>query len=56
MDLLKKLHQDDSAVTAVEYAVMLAMIIIACLAAIGTFGGQVNTMFNNIDTEMDNHF
>jgi pilus assembly protein Flp/PilA len=34
--------------TAVEYAVMLALIIIVCLAAIGTIGTKANTTFTNV--------
>src|SRR4029078_281702 len=34
--------------TAVEYAVMLALIIIVCLTAIGTIGTNANTTFTNV--------
>jgi pilus assembly protein Flp/PilA len=34
--------------TAVEYAVMLALIIIVCLAAITQLGQAVNTTFTNV--------
>jgi len=34
--------------TAVEYAVMLALIIIVCLAAINTLGTNANTTFTNV--------
>jgi pilus assembly protein Flp/PilA len=34
--------------TAVEYAVMLALIIIVCLAAIGSVGTNAKTTFTNI--------
>jgi len=34
--------------TAVEYAVMLALIVIVCLTAIGTIGTNANTTFDNI--------
>lgn len=32
--------------TAVEYAVMLALIIVVCLTAIGTLGKQANNTFS----------
>jgi pilus assembly protein Flp/PilA len=32
--------------TAVEYAVMLALIVIVCLAAIGSIGTNANAKFN----------
>jgi pilus assembly protein Flp/PilA len=34
--------------TAVEYAVMLALIIVVCLAAIATLGSNANTTFSEV--------
>jgi pilus assembly protein Flp/PilA len=34
--------------TAVEYAVMLALIIVVCIAAITTLGQNANNTFNNV--------
>lgn len=34
--------------TAVEYAVMLALIVIVCLAAITAIGDNANTTFQNV--------
>ncbi len=34
--------------TAVEYAVMLALIIVVCLTAINTIGTNANTAFTNV--------
>ena len=34
--------------TAVEYAVMLALIIVVCLVAIGSLGTNAKTTFTNI--------
>ena len=34
--------------TAVEYAVMLALIIVVCLVAIGTLGTNAKTTFTNV--------
>jgi len=36
--------------TAVEYAVMLALIIVVCLVSIQTVGNQANTTFSSIGT------
>jgi pilus assembly protein Flp/PilA len=36
--------------TAVEYAVMLALIVIVCLTAIQQLGSQVNTTFTSAKT------
>jgi pilus assembly protein Flp/PilA len=38
--------------TAVEYAVMLALIIVVCLTAITQLGQAVNTTFTNVTTQM----
>jgi len=49
--LLKKtvrfLKKEDGP-TAVEYAVMLALIIVVCIAAITTLGKNANSTFGNI--------
>jgi pilus assembly protein Flp/PilA len=34
--------------TAVEYAVMLALIIVVCIAAITTLGSNANQVFSNV--------
>ena len=34
--------------TAVEYAVMLALILVAILAAVANIGGETSEMYNNI--------
>lgn len=38
--------------TAVEYAVMLALIIVVCLIAISTVGQQANNTFSNIGNKL----
>lgn len=38
--------------TAVEYAVMLALIVIVCLASIRLIGTNANTTFGNIATAL----
>ena len=38
--------------TAVEYAVMLALIIIVCLGAISTIGQNANTTFETVAGEL----
>ena len=38
--------------TAVEYAVMLALIIVVCIGAITTLGQKANTTFNTIDNAL----
>jgi pilus assembly protein Flp/PilA len=38
--------------TAVEYAVMLALIIIVCLTAIGSIGTNANQTFNDVAAKL----
>ena len=38
--------------TAVEYAVMLALIVIVCLTAIRSVGTNANTTFESVATEL----
>ncbi len=39
---------DDSGPTAVEYAVMLALIVVVCLGAIATIGQNADTTFQTV--------
>ncbi|QDT28908.1 Flp family type IVb pilin [Gimesia panareensis] len=55
MQFLKNFLIEEDGPTAVEYAVMLAAIIIVCLAAIGAVGTNTNALFENATTEMHNH-
>ena len=40
--------QNEDGPTAVEYAVMLALIIVVCIAAISTLGSNANKTFNTV--------
>jgi pilus assembly protein Flp/PilA len=44
IDFLKR----EDGPTAVEYAVMLALIIVVCLAAITTLGSNANSVFGDV--------
>lgn len=46
---------DDTAATAVEYAVMLGLILVTMLATIKTLGDASNGMWGNNNTELQNH-
>lgn len=51
MNLLDQFYarfiDDEEGATAVEYAVMLALIIAACLAAVGSLGEATGSSFGN---------
>ena len=40
--------------TAVEYAIMLALIVIVCLTAIQAIGTNASSAFNDIATQLNN--
>jgi pilus assembly protein Flp/PilA len=44
--------QNEDGPTAVEYAVMLALIIVVCIAAIGVLGSNANNTFNKVATSV----
>jgi pilus assembly protein Flp/PilA len=44
--------KDESGPTAVEYAVMLALIIVVCIAAVITLGKNASTTFANVATQI----
>ena len=52
MTWLKRLIWDEDGPTAVEYAVMLAMIIVVALAAIQSAGSTVNATFDDANTQI----
>jgi pilus assembly protein Flp/PilA len=45
---VRRFIYDESGPTAVEYAVMLALILVVCIAAIATLGTNANNVFNNV--------
>jgi len=44
---------DDDATTSVEYAVMLAMILMACIGTVALFGGQTGSLWGSTDTKLN---
>lgn len=47
-DSVKKFLVSEDGPTAVEYAVMLALIIVVCLAAVSAIGTKANAKFNTV--------
>jgi pilus assembly protein Flp/PilA len=43
-----RLARDTEGPTAVEYAVMLSLIVVVCLSAIRTLGNNAKTTFTNV--------
>jgi pilus assembly protein Flp/PilA len=47
-DRLKRFLKAEDGPTAVEYAVMLALIVVVCITAITTLGTNANATFSNV--------
>ncbi len=53
-NFLKRFIQDEEGATAVEYAVMIVLIIVACLATIYTLGTQIDSAFQQVSNSLAN--
>ena len=49
---VRRFFKSEDGPTAVEYAVMLALIIIVCLVAITAVGTQASTTFSNVASSL----
>ena len=50
--MLRRFLASEDGPTAVEYAVMLALIVVVCLGAIQTIGTNANTVFTAVATSL----
>jgi pilus assembly protein Flp/PilA len=55
MGWIVKFLRDDSGPTAVEYAVMLALILSVVIVAVSAFGGAQDSYWGRIDGSMQAH-
>jgi Flp pilus assembly pilin Flp len=55
MSALRRFLSRDEATTTVEYAVMLAFILMSCIAAIGSLGSQSGGMWGNTRNQLQAH-
>lgn len=51
--LLERVRQQESGVTAIEYSLIVSLIAIAIIAAVVTVGNQVNSTYATIANEVD---
>ncbi len=54
-NLVKSVRQfvvSEDGPTAVEYAVMLALILVACIAIVTQLGGTISSTFNKVNTTL----
>jgi len=56
MNKLLRFFQEEDAATAVEYAVMLAMIIMVCIGAVATVGQQTANLWADNSTGLQSAF
>ncbi len=52
MKWCQRFWADETAATAVEYAVLLALILMSVIAAIGTVGSQTGGLWGTIDGDL----
>ena len=55
MNILLRFLRDEDGPTAVEYAVMLAMIIGSCIAAITLVGGEAGGSWDDTSSKLDTY-
>lgn len=53
MTFLTRLAHDRTGATAVEYAILASLVVIAMVAAVGGLGGLVGNSFNNTATSFE---
>jgi pilus assembly protein Flp/PilA len=49
---LKKMLRDEEGVTAIEYALIAALIAVAIIAALTTLGGKVSNTFDTVSNKL----
>ena len=52
IQILKTFLTDDEGATVVEYAVLLALILMGVIGAIGTVGAETGGLWGDIDSEL----
>ena len=53
LEFVKTLWRDEEGASAVEYGVLVALIIAACVIVINALGTQVNTAFQSVITALE---
>ena len=51
LERIRRLVRDESAPTAVEYAIMLGAITVVIVAVVWLFGGKVKSLFEDANTK-----
>lgn len=51
-DTIKTFLSDESGATAIEYGLIAALVSVAAIAALGSLGNSLGTMFNSVANEL----
>ena len=52
LELIQRIQKCDQGATAVEYSLIVALIIIAMMASLGTVANGTQAMWNNVSNEV----
>ncbi len=52
IDILKKIHKDETGVTVIEYALIAALVSVAGIGSLNAMGGSLNTMFQTVSNAL----
>ena len=52
IDTIKSFLSDESGATAIEYGLIAALVSVAAIAALGSLGNSLGTMFNSVANEL----
>lgn len=50
--LIERLAQDERGATAIEYGLIISLIVIALIASMGNVANSTTNMWNNVSTEV----
>jgi pilus assembly protein Flp/PilA len=52
IQVLYGFRQDSRAVTAIEYALLAALVAVVIISAVSQLGTQISSVFNNVSSEL----
>lgn len=54
LELIRRINKCDQGATAVEYGLIVSLIVIAIMASLGNFAGTTQGMWNKVSNEVNN--
>ncbi len=55
MQMIRRFLNDEPGTTAVEYAIMLALILMVCIVGVAAFGNSQDSYWGRINGQMNTH-